>query len=233
MRANCIIFPQPTVKVSSVLPPTRRELDEVLAILWTGHIAPVLADFKRAPVLVRQKVVYEALLWLKLNHPDYNDVIISENNLSEYSDNIPPVHISHLPTENLSEPHNLAVFQSEDEIATEDGPCPFAVHGLMGADLEELTADQQKYIALQHLHSGNKVLAIGHGQYPISTFENPKYLAAMFPWLFPYGLGVIGNKNIIKPVSRDKHVEWLLMYHDLIFRALTLDEDVCVKKLRP
>ncbi|EIN03421.1 hypothetical protein PUNSTDRAFT_117025 [Punctularia strigosozonata HHB-11173 SS5] len=216
MRANAVVFPQPVVKIYRVLPPPREDLDDVLAIMWTGPTAPVSSDFKRVPFLVRQKEVYEALSWLKANHSDYADVTVSLDNLKQYSDTLPPVHISHLSTEDTAEPHNMAVYEDSDDAAVEDGRCPFTVHGLMGADLAQMSMEQRKQVALQHLYSGNKVLAIGTGQQPMSIYGNPKYFPAMFPWLFPYGLGGFSNEFIRSNLapSRELHARWMLMYYD-------------------
>lgn len=220
MRANAVVFPQPVVKVCKILPPPRDEMDQVLAILWTGPSAPVLADFKRVPILVRHRAVYEALKWLTAHHSDYADMIISEDNLAQYPENVPPVNISHLETGIVTEPHNIAVFQNDDDDdgALEDGPCPFVVEGLLGADLAQMSIDKQKQIALQHLHSGNKVLAVGKGQNPVSTYSDHSYLPGMFPWLFPFGSGGLGNQFIKGGLSRKLHLQWLLMYHDKRFQ---------------
>ncbi|EIN03436.1 hypothetical protein PUNSTDRAFT_78185, partial [Punctularia strigosozonata HHB-11173 SS5] len=166
MRANAVVFPQPVIKVCRILPPPRDEMDEVLAILWTGSAAPVSADFKRVPILVRHRAVYEALIWLKRHHSDYADIAISMDNLMQYSEDVPPVHISHLHAGDVTEPHNVPVFHNgdDDDGAVVDGPCPFVVEGLLGADLAQMSIERQKQVALQHLHSGKKVLAVGKGR---------------------------------------------------------------------
>ena len=41
---------------------------------------------------------------------------------------------------------------------------------------------------------------------------------AMLPWLFPYGLGGIGNDMIPHKISTMAHKRLLLMYHDKRFQ---------------
>jgi hypothetical protein len=53
MKANAIAFELPIPKIYSHLPPPKAELDEVLAILYTGPCRPTEEDFKHMPLLVR------------------------------------------------------------------------------------------------------------------------------------------------------------------------------------
>jgi len=70
MKANIIAFESPIPKVYKTLPPPREDLDDVLAIVFTGPTKPTLDDFNRTPFLVRRNHVAKALEWLKLNHAD-------------------------------------------------------------------------------------------------------------------------------------------------------------------
>ena len=51
-----------------------------------------------------------------------------------------------------------------------------------------------KAIALKHLTDNKKIIAVGHHKNPESIYNNPQLFPQMMPWLFPYGLGGIGNK---------------------------------------
>jgi hypothetical protein len=81
MNANAIMFAQPVLKVYMKLPPSREEMEEVLAIVFTGSGNPTPEDFERTPLLVRRDKVAAALEWLKLNHEYYADLEISQENL--------------------------------------------------------------------------------------------------------------------------------------------------------
>jgi hypothetical protein len=82
MRANAIVFDNPTPEIYNVLPRPIEELEEVLAVMFTGPCRPTKEDLKRTPLLVRRNVVAKALHWLVLNHCDYANVEISQENLS-------------------------------------------------------------------------------------------------------------------------------------------------------
>ena len=95
MRANAIMFKHPTPKIYQTLPPPSKEFDEVLAIIFTGPCKPTQEDIQQTPFLVRQNQIKRALRWLKLNHPDYADISISEKNLNQYPENTAPVCIEY------------------------------------------------------------------------------------------------------------------------------------------
>src|ERR1700678_3111244 len=78
-----------------------------------------------------------------------------------------------------------------------------------------MTPSALKAMALRHLNSGGKMLAVGHSDKIESMWNNPQLYPQMFPWLFPYGLGGIGSANI----SDKEHKRHLLMYHDKRFQT--------------
>ncbi|KAA1480016.1 hypothetical protein DENSPDRAFT_742903, partial [Dentipellis sp. KUC8613] len=72
--------------------------------------------------------------------------------------------------------------------------------------------------AIQHLLDGNPALGIGRAPEPESMYNNPQLYPQAFPWLFPYGLGGIGNLNGFKKLSDIVRKRALLMYHDKRFQ---------------
>ena len=52
MVANVIMFSNPTLAVYRMLPPSRDDMKEVLAFIFTGSAQPTEEDFKRTPFLV-------------------------------------------------------------------------------------------------------------------------------------------------------------------------------------
>ncbi|KAJ7085019.1 hypothetical protein C8R43DRAFT_1082776, partial [Mycena crocata] len=139
MHANAIMFAQPALKVYLKLPPSRDEISEVLAFVFTGSAAPTQEDFERTPMLVRRDKVLQALEWLKLNHEDYTDLEISQENLESYALRDIPVVVDFKriseqdPTDSIPN-EARSVFDKNDEHGTTDGECTFAVHGLTGAE---------------------------------------------------------------------------------------------------
>ena len=216
MKANAIAFQTPIPVIFNILPPAKDDIEEVLAIMFTGPCKPTSADFKRTPFLVRRNHVRQALEWLKLNHRDYADIVISEKHLNEYHEDMPPVSITYKTLATNKTPEGMSVFDDEEEDGTAEGDCAFTVHGLTGDDLNTMTTYAIKARALQHLNNEGKLLAVGHAEEPESIWANPKLYPQMFPWLFPYGLGGIGT---VKYLGEVEHKRRLLMYHDKRFQT--------------
>ena len=162
MRANAISFSNPMPKIYNVLPPPIEEMDEVLAFIYTGPCKPTKADFKWTPMLVRRLKVSKALHWLKLNHADYYDCEISEKNLASYPEDGPPVVVDYYPSSSNKNPESTSVNDMDEEEGTSEGPCSFVVHGLTGEEFSTKPMKTIKTLALQHLTSEKKILAIGH-----------------------------------------------------------------------
>jgi len=53
--------------------------------------------------------VSKALLWLKLNHVDYYDCEISEENLASYPEEGPPVVVDYYPSSSNKNPESTSV----------------------------------------------------------------------------------------------------------------------------
>jgi hypothetical protein len=218
MRANAISFANPTPKIYDILPPPVEEMDEVLAFIYTGPCQPTKIDFERTPLLVRKNRVRDALEWLKLNHADYYDLEISQRNLDEYPEDVPYVAFDYRQSFTNKDPESTAVYDNEVEEGTETGKCPFVVHGLTGEEYSTKSVKALKTIALRHLMSNQKILAIGHHEEIESIYENPQLFPQMMPWLFSYGLGGIGNVFQLGKTSGIAHKRHLLMYHDKRFQ---------------
>ena len=215
MKAHAIAYQQPMPKIYNILPPPKADIEEVMAIMFTGPCKPTIADFKRTPFLVRRNHVKRALEWLILNHSDYDDVVFSSENLSEYPEDVPPVSVEFKPMIHNKTPEGTSSHDMEQEDGTEDGDCAFTVHGLTGQQLDVMTTNAVKAKALHHLNAQGKFLAIGHGEQPESIWHNPQLYPQMFPWLFPYGLGGVGS---VEGIADKEHKRWLLMYHDKRFQ---------------
>jgi Helitron helicase-like domain at N-terminus/PIF1-like helicase len=218
MRANAISFANPTPKIYNILPPPKKELEEVLAIIYTGPCKPTEKDFQRTPLLVRRNKVKMALEWLKLNNCEYEDLEISHENLKQYPDNDIPVIVDYRHSDMNKEPEATAVNDMNEEEGTEQGMCSFVVHGLTGDEYSRLSVQALKTIALKHLAGNKNVLAIGHASTPESIYDNPQLFPKMMPWLFPYGFGGVGNKMQRGRISDITHKRHLLLYHDKRFQ---------------
>ena len=214
MTAHVIAFESPLPKVYHILPPPVEDMDDILAILFTGPSKPTEEDLSRLPLLVRRNHVGKALEWLKLNHVDYNDLEISYDNLKRYPEDTPPVSVEYRCEDSNKVPEGTSTFDNEVDDGVATGECPFIVHGLTGVQLETKTIDAQKAIALQHWSNKGKALAIGRSPHAESIYDNPGLYPQLFPWLFPYGHGGIGSALL----SHKEHKRHLLMYHDKHFQ---------------
>ncbi|KAF8646165.1 hypothetical protein AX16_007370 [Volvariella volvacea WC 439] len=215
MISHVVTFEAPTARVYHKLPPPREDLDEVLAIYFTGPTKPTENDFKRTPLLVRRNFVINALNWLKLNHSDYVDIEISQENMNQYSENQPPVEVDYKKSDTNKVPETTDLTNHKEENGVDSGDCPFVVHNLTGEKLMILTTEAQKSLAIKHLNSQGKILVVGHSANLESMYYNPQLYPQMFPWLFPYGSGGIGSTKL----SDKEHKRHLLMYHDKRFQA--------------
>ena len=150
MVAHVIAFESPLPKVYHTLPPPVEEMDDVLAILFTGPLKPTEQDLSRIPLLVRRNHVGKALEWLKLNHVDYKDLDISYENLGRYPEDTPPVSVEYRREDSNKVAEGTSAFDNEVNDGVATGECPFIVHGLTGMQLDTKTVDAQKALALQH-----------------------------------------------------------------------------------
>ena len=214
MTAHVITFESPLPKVYHILPPPVEDMDDVLAILFTGPSKPTEQDLARLPLLVRRNHVGKALEWLRLNHVDYKDLEISYENLERYPEDTPPVSLEYRREDSNKVPEGTSSFDNEINEGVATGECPFIVHGLTGVQLETKTIDAQKALALQHWSNKGKALAIGRSPHAETIYDNPGLYPQLFPWLFPYGHGGIGSA----PLSDKEHIRHLLMYHDKRFQ---------------
>ncbi|KAK0215691.1 hypothetical protein IW262DRAFT_1277336 [Armillaria fumosa] len=215
MISHIISFESPVAKIYDKLPPPKSDIDKVLAIMFTGPNQPTEDDLKHTTLLMRHCVVGNALHWLCNNHSDYRHVQISRENLNEYTDNDIPVEVIYQHSLTNKVPEGTSVFDDSDADGTDEGQCPMVVHGLIGEELPTFDIKTQKSMAAKHFKGNNGVLAIGHAEQPESIYNNPSLYSSMFPWLFPYGMGSIGDTNLSDPAHRC----WLMMYHDKRFQT--------------
>lgn len=162
----------------------------------------------------------KALEWLKLNHIDYADLNISRENLETYPISGIPIVIDYKTNEEQGNkiPLVMSKFDTETEEGTTEGLCLFTIHGLTGEEYSTLSIAGLKICALEHLDKDGVSLGFRHAVHPKSMYNNPQAYPQMFPWLFPHGLGGIGQPHFKYIFSVKVHKKWLLMYHDKRFQ---------------
>ncbi|KDQ57390.1 hypothetical protein JAAARDRAFT_130514 [Jaapia argillacea MUCL 33604] len=218
LKANAVIFSNPSAKIYRALPPPKKDVKEILAVIFTGPHKPTEEELKHIPLLVRRNNVMRALECLQLNHLDYSDLEISQKNMDEYEDDKIPVPVQHHDAQSNIEPESSSTHDQDDEEGVDDSACPFAVHGVSGEDYAGMSTAALKATGLKHLQDNGKVLAISQDDELQSIYNNPQLYPQMFPWLFPYGLGGLRNPRMDKNVSELGQKQHLLMFHDKQFQ---------------
>jgi hypothetical protein len=155
MRANAISFQNPILKLYKVLLPLLKELDQVLACIFTGPCQPTEKDIQWTPLLVWHKQVGKALEWLKLNHIDYYNIELSEDNLHRYPENGTPVVIDYCQSIMNRDKKAMSVYDNKEE-GVESGDCSFVVYGLTREEFSTMTLETIKARALEHLTKDGK-----------------------------------------------------------------------------
>ncbi|KAE9401654.1 hypothetical protein BT96DRAFT_956435 [Gymnopus androsaceus JB14] len=216
--ANAVIFANPTAELYQFLPPPIEELDDIIAVIFTGPCEPQPSDLRHSPFFVRNQKIYEALEWLKLNHSDYTDLDmnVAKATLKRYPVEGVPVTMEYEISESNKIPKAVGLDDKDEEDGTEEGCCPFRVHGLTETKVKNMSHKEMKVEAMQYLKEGGKMLVIEHCAEMESIYNNPQLYPKFFPWLLPYGRGGIGCKAP-EDLSYVDHIRHLLLYHDKRF----------------
>ncbi|KAJ4475386.1 hypothetical protein C8R41DRAFT_774521, partial [Lentinula lateritia] len=178
--SNVIAFENPIPKIYDTLPPPREEIEEVLAVMFSGSTKPTQNDYARALLLVRHNVVAKALQVLILNHFDYNDVVFSSANLDSYADNVPIVAVEYFQKGSNRNAEGVSVHDDLNDDGTEEGTCVFTVHGIVGPSIKNMTRDQMIGITAMHLDNEGKFMRTSHAENPESLWNNPQLYPKMF-----------------------------------------------------
>ncbi|KZV90031.1 hypothetical protein EXIGLDRAFT_617488, partial [Exidia glandulosa HHB12029] len=180
LSGNLICYPNPYPALYDVLPPHRDELDDMLAIVFTGTARPTDEDRKRVPFAVRRNKVRAALEWLKLNNRLYADITISNANIQSYEDGAIPTVISWCKADTNNPVEARAANDNGDSIGTDAGECTFAINGVAFDFLTADNLDAVKAVSWNHMMNGGKALAVPHGNSPDTLWRNPDLFPNMF-----------------------------------------------------
>lgn len=214
-----MVFAQSVAKFSAILPPSRKDINECLTVLFTGPMKPTTEDYKRTPFLIRRSVVWDALCWLKNNHRDYKDVMMSHSNLLSYPEDSPTVAIFQFDFDSEPSVQNLPVYNISDKFECENGMSIMYVCGLTAQSMTEMTHKEQILIAVAHVKSERQIIGYRKASDSESIYHNLELFPGMFPWLFPYGFREFENSEMLKEVSCCTHVRYLLMFYDRCFQV--------------
>ncbi|KIK64290.1 hypothetical protein GYMLUDRAFT_161421, partial [Collybiopsis luxurians FD-317 M1] len=108
--SNVVAFENPTPKIYDILLPPQRNIEEVLAIMFSGSCERTNDDYKHALLFVRCDVVADALKFLILNSAAYDDVIFSQENLEGYGNQVPIVSVEFFQKNSTCTAEGVSVF---------------------------------------------------------------------------------------------------------------------------
>ncbi|KAJ3804984.1 hypothetical protein F5876DRAFT_70185 [Lentinula aff. lateritia] len=185
VKVGCT-FENPIPKIYDTLPLPKEEIEEVLAVMFSGSTKPTQDDYACALLLVRRNVVAKGLQILILNHFDYNDVVFSSANLESYAEDTPIVTVEYFQKGSNRNAEGISVHDDLNDDGTEEGNCVFTVHGIVGPSIKNMTRNQMIGIAVMHLDNESKFMWTSHAENPESLWNNPQLYPKMFPWLFPF-----------------------------------------------
>ncbi|ESK93954.1 hypothetical protein Moror_12947 [Moniliophthora roreri MCA 2997] len=81
MKANVMAFESPMPKIYNILPPPREDIEEVLAIMFTGPSAPTPEDLAHTPLLYNEKMPPCCVMWkeAKSNKVSESEAVNDDN----------------------------------------------------------------------------------------------------------------------------------------------------------
>ena len=205
MTSHVIAFESPVPKIYSALPLPLNDLNDVLAIMFTGPASLCQDQYKHLlPLLVCRSHIACTLSWLILNSPDYEDVKINCEILEEYLEEVPPVQVIYKESDTNRIVEAKSIFNMHTKKGTDSGDCPFIVHMLTRKQHNSKLPNALKVIAMKYWNQGGKVLRVSQSPGLKSIYDNLGLYPQMFSWLFPYGLGGgLGHQSCLRTNTSD------------------------------
>ena len=218
LKGNTITFPQDVVKISKTLPSETNCLSDLLKVIFVGAGVPCKEAMKKK-FTVRRKKVYDALEYLKTNHPLYFNVEVVHS--VKLPDNDIPKEIWELMTnhEDIENEDQKEHSSYIPQTIFPDSECPpqdfiMESSGVLDLGGDSVSSGSQLKSALDTLQG---TMIIPHGQLPLTDYNNPLLWVGAYSWLFPHGTGGPEIPRTV-PVSLKAYVRHLLVHADRKFR---------------
>ena len=123
LKGNSITFPQDTISFVQSLPPSLDDLPEIIKVIFIGSRKPKKQDIKKVLEVRKQKVV-TALNFLKDNHKDYKNILISKQHIDTLPDHDIPKSlwetIAYMEPESVDSTSQSTYHQTDIETAITD-----------------------------------------------------------------------------------------------------------------
>jgi len=208
-KGNSCAHPQNTVSTAKILPRTPADVAGCISIVFTASNQSVPDAALKNVFRVRKNVVRDFFKWLQMNNPMYEDVQISDANLSlcgadGNDDALPGIKERVIVNEDTrvdelfesessgleSHPANSMQAPSPEHISPKHDV--FIEHtGVYDADNTMTPVRRSLASGLRNLKKSRNTpdIVIPRGNDPIPEYNNPSLFPGMFPTLFLYGLG--------------------------------------------
>jgi hypothetical protein len=203
-----VILPTEPCKLGKLLPTSLSDTSVPICVVFIGSQPPTQEWLreKAKPLLVRPKVIRDALIWLQNNNELYKDIEINEELLMSLPENsILPVEICiqdpSIAIDSQGSRYDEAVLPVENDSNTgepKDLLSSIIVSDVDGAEISPL---QMKSIAMRHLMSGKGFIQLPHGPELSNEYTDENLFPLLYPSLFPYGKGGFGlssRKGVIE-----------------------------------
>ncbi|KAJ7157830.1 hypothetical protein C8R46DRAFT_811590, partial [Mycena filopes] len=210
-KGHIIVYPQRPSAIASVLPPSIEEVTTPICVVFVGANPPTLEWIRTnaKPLIVRKERVLKALEWLCLHNHLYKDVFINRAVFDGHGEFVDiPFHVEHIiPSEGID-----ATTASYGTGVHMLRPSPVDAIAFESVVVTDIRGHESSYklrkAAAAHLKKpGSNYIAISHDPEPANEFDNPDLLPMIYPTLFPYGVGGVGDSARRTPFSLEANLK--------------------------
>lgn len=222
MKGHIIVFPQHPENIPDVMPAPISDIISPICILFCGSSVPTPQWLKEKarPLVVRREAVLNALQWLRVHNPLYQNVVIDMSRISMLPEN--NVLDYHIEQVEASTAARTLVSRYDSSGGCTTGPPPDASVQFESVLITDVDANapshQLKAAALRHAKRGGSFIQIPHDPNPVNEFFNPVMFPMLYPTLFPYGIGGFEDSRRAVLIGFENHVKHMLALNDRRFQ---------------
>ncbi|KAJ7438789.1 hypothetical protein B0H11DRAFT_1688418, partial [Mycena galericulata] len=214
-KGHIIVYPQQPSAIASSLPPSIEEITTPICVVFVGANPPSLEWIrtKATPLIVRKEKVLKALEWLCVHNHLYKDVFIDRTVFDGHGDEVQiPFHVEHIiPSDGIEATTSsyTSTHTSFDDMFKPLPTDPIAFESVVVTDVKGHEKSSKLLdAAARHLKKpGSNYIGIAHDPLPANEFNNPDLLPLIYPTLFPYGIGGVGDSTRPTPFGFESHLK--------------------------
>ncbi|KAJ7455975.1 hypothetical protein B0H11DRAFT_1648098, partial [Mycena galericulata] len=221
-KGHIIVYPQRPSAIAATLPPSIEEITTPICVVFVGANPPSIEWIrtKARPLIVRKEKVLKALDWLSVHNHLYKDVFIDRSVFDGHGDEVHiPFHVEHIipsdgieaTTSSYTGPRSFAEAQ-DSALPSNSQAATTARISTTDVVVTDVTGHEQssklRAAAARHLKKpGSNYIGITHDPLPANEFNNPDLLPLIYPTLFPYGIGGVGDTSRPTPFGFESHLK--------------------------